>query len=546
MKNNKHIIHFTIIVLMLVVCGGCKKDYLNFDLGDGNIKESDVWISDLHSRGFLNGVYRGIPIRYDLGDGALMASGSDEAVNSNPSGAINIFNNGTWNPQNVFDDQYSNMYSYIRRANLFLENSRSSAITPVADIPKLRGEAFFLRAFYHFELMKRYGQIILATRSYDPSQNLNVAKNTLEEVVSKIAEDCDSAAAVLPISLSDLSAADKGRATKTAALALKSRLLLYAASPLSNPSGGLAKWQVAADAAKAVIDINKHGLLNLAQLPNLWNYTSLPYNTEVIFASQTSNTNTIELNNAPISYDGARGRTNPTQDLVDAFNMKTSGKPINDPTSGYVDQNPYADRDPRMDLFVMRNGANFKSKPVETFVGGKDNNPGNINSTKTGYYVRKFLSESAFWGVGSAVNVRRPWVLFRYSEILLNYAEALNEAQGPVQDVYTYINMVRARATMPGIPAGLSKEQMRDRIQNERRVELCFEEHRFFDVRRWKLGGVYFNKPVRGMRIIKTGATLSYATFEAENRVFTDKMYLYPFAQSELNRATELKQNAGW
>ena len=544
MTNRKYLVHF--LLLILAVCGGCKKDYLDFELTDGSIREGDVWASNIHSRGFLNGVYFGVPTRYDLGDGALMASGTDEAVNSNPSGVINIFINGTWTPQNTIDDQYSNFYSYIRRANLFLENSRTSAITPETDIPRLRGEAFFLRALYHFELMKRYGGIAIATQSYDPAQGLDMPKNSFDEVVTQIVKDCDSAALALPVSLSDLSAADKGRATKTAALALKSRTLLYAASPLNNTAGTLDKWQAATDAAKAVIDLNKHNLLTLAQLPNLWNYTSLPYNAEVIFASQTNNTNTIELNNAPISYDGARGRTNPTQDLVDAFDMKTTGKPVSDATSGYNPQNPYANRDPRMDLFIIRNGATFKSTAVETFTGGKDNNPGNVNSTRTGYYMRKFLSESAYWGVGSAVNVRRTWVLFRYAEILLNYAEALNEAQGPVANVFTYVNLVRARATMPALPVGLTKEQMRDRIQKERRVELCFEDHRFFDVRRWKLGNQFFNTPVSGMRITKTGATLSYATFQADTRLFTDKMYLYPFPQTELNKSTKLKQNPGW
>ncbi|MET4082760.1 hypothetical protein ABIB40_002724 [Pedobacter sp. UYP30] len=546
MKNRKYNVSVTLVALILLAFMGCKKDYLDFDLTDGSIRESDVWASDLHSRGFLNGAYGGIPLRYDLGDGSLMASGTDEAVNSNPSGNINIFNNGTWTAQNTIDDQYSNFYSYIRRTNLFLENSSTSAITPRTDIPKLRGEAFFLRALYHFELLERYGGIVLATHSYDLSQNLNQPKSSFDEVVVQIVKDCDSAAIVLPESLSDLSNADKGRATKTAALALESRTLLYAASPLNNKDGDVTKWQAAANAAKAVIDLNKNNLLTLAQLPNLWNYSALAYNSEVIFASQTNNTNTIEINNAPISYDGALGRTDPTQELVNAFDMKTTGKPITDATSGYDPQNPYADRDPRLDLFIIRNGANFKSAAVETFMGGKDNNPGNVNSTRTGYYMRKFLSESAYWGVGNAVKVRRAWVLFRYSEILLNYAEALNEAQGPVTDVYTYINQVRARATMPPLPVGLTKEQMRGRIQNERRVELCFEDQRFFDIRRWKLGEQFLNKPVSGIQITKTGTALIYQTVQADTRIFTDKMYLYPFPQTELYKEPKLEQNPGW
>lgn len=170
----------------------------------------------------------------------------------------------------------------------------------------------------------------------------------------------------------------------------------------------------------------------------------------------------------------------------------------------------------------------------------------NVNNTKTGYYMRKFLYDAANWAVNSASNVRRPWVHFRYAEVLLNYAEALNEVMGPVTDVYTNVNLVRTRAGMPVLPVGLSKDQMRLRIQNERRVELCFEEHRFFDVRRWKKGEDFFNKPVSGMRITKIGTAFTYEVFQVENRIFTEKNYRFPFPQSELNRTTKLQQNPGW
>lgn len=541
------------ILLILCMASGCKKDYLSFDYTDGNVKEADIWGSDRHARGFLNNSYFGILNRYNLTDGALLASASDEAVNSNLSSPINIFNNGTWSPLRTFDDQYGNMYNYLRRVNLFLEQSPTSAITPASDIPALRGEAFFLRALYHFELHKRYGEIILSTRSYGPAEDLDLPKNKYDDVVNQIVADCDSAASKLTASISDQTTGEKGRATQTAALALKARVLLYAASPLNNPQGDVSRWQKAADAAKAIIDLNKHSLLTGPQpsvwnlLPNVWNFSTTAYNTEVIFASSADNTNDIEENNAPISFNGGLGRTNPTQGLVDAFEMKTSGKPITDPTSGYNAANPYADRDPRLSLFIMFNDSKFKGGlPVETFVGGKDNIPTNINSTKTGYYMRKFLSESAAWGPGTQTNVRRPWVLFRYAEVLLNYAEALNEAQGPLPEVYIAVNQVRGRAGMPALPIGLTTDQMRERIQNERRVELCFEDHRFFDVRRWKKGTEFFNKPVAGMRIIKNGTAYTYEPFQVENRIFTDKMYFFPFPQTEINKVRNLVQNTGW
>jgi len=554
MKNHYKNYSRCLLIIALICCLGCKKDYLNFDYTDGSIREKDVWNSDRNARGFLNTVYAGLINGYNVDtEGAMLAAASDEAVNSNVNSRINIINNGTWGALRTIDDQYSNMYSYIRRSNLFLENSSTSAITPATDIPRLRGEAYFLRAMYHFELMKRYGQIIIANRSYATTDNLDLPRNSVDQVVAQIVADCDEAVKILPASQADYGTADRGRATAGAALALKSRVLLYAASPLYNVSGDLSKWTAAADAARQLIDLNKNSLLTLAQLPNLWDFsvTALIYNPEVIFATNVSATNSIESNNAPISYEG-RGRTNPTQELVNAFEMRVSGKPITDNTSGYNSADPYSTtgasgREPRLALFVIYNGQSFKSRPVETFVGGKDNVPTNTNNTRTGYYLRKFLSESAVWATGTtAVNRNRPWVFFRYAEILLNYAEALNEASGPVTNVYTTVNQLRNRAGMPALPAGLTQAQMRERIQNERRVELCFEGHRFFDVRRWKKAAEIINKPVTGMQITRTGTRLTYTPFTVESRVFTEKNYLFPIPQTELNRVTNLKQNSGY
>ena len=536
-----------VLAIAFFTLTGCKKDYLSFDYTDGGVFVDEIWASDRHSRGFLNNAYLGILRRYDITDGALLASASDEAVNSNQGSTINIFNNGTWGPLRTLDDQYANMYNYIRRTNLFLERSPTSKINPITDVPELRAQAFFLRAYYHFELFKRYGEIIIVTRSFGPTENLDLPKNTFDEVVTQIVSDCDSAILNLPLSIADQGIGDKGRASQTAAMAIKARTLLYAASPLNNPSGDVSKWQKAADAAKAIINTSKHSLLASAQFANIWNYTSQAYNSEIVFASVADNVNAIESANAPISYDGARGRTNPTQEMVDAFEMKTTGKPITDPTSGYVATTPYTNRDNRLGLFIMVNGSTFKSRAVETFIGGKDNVITEVlTTTKTGYYMRKFLYDGANWAQNSTANLRRPWVHFRYAEVLLNYAEALNEISGAVPEVYTYMNMIRARAGQPALPAGLTKDQMRLRIQNERRVELCFEEHRFFDVRRWKKGEEFFNKPATGVVITKTGTTLSYSYVTVDNRVFTEKNYRFPFPQGELNRGVNLKQNTGW
>jgi hypothetical protein len=548
-------------MLAATVLAGCKKNLLHDgSTTEGPITGDQLWNNDNYARGILNNAYFSVPDEYELdGNGAMLAAGCDEAVNSNLNSSVNILNNGTWSPVRTFNDVYADMYSGLRKVNLFLENVAQANIVPAAElttsnaasmtveaqIARLKGEAWFLRALFHFELLKRYGAVPLATRVFDREEDLNLPRNTYDECVQQIVTDCDSAIERLPEWVQSWSTTNRGRATQASAMALKSRLLLYAASPLNSPDDP-AKWQQAANAAKTLIDRNKHSLIT--PYNNIFLFGTAPYNNEVIFATRAQNRNDIELNNAPVSYDGALGRTNPTQELIDAFEM-TNGKAITDPTSGYNENNPYANRDPRMALTINYNTRTFKSKAVETFVDGKDGLNTNINATKTGYYMRKFMNESVTWNVQSVTNSRRPWVVFRYAEILLNYAEALNEAQGPVADVYKYVNMVRQRTgvALPALPAGLSKDVMRLRIQNERRIELCFEGHRFYDVRRWKIAEAVLNKPVTGMRIIKNAnGTYNYQRFEVERRVFIARNYWFPFSQSNVNRQPALGQNFGY
>ncbi|MVN91747.1 RagB/SusD family nutrient uptake outer membrane protein [Mucilaginibacter aquatilis] len=549
----KHLQYIYGAALLLMALSGCSKDFFEPSYTEGPITEESIWITDRRVREYLNQGYNYLLSRYNLdAAGAMLSSGSDEAVNSNLNSNINYFNNGTWGPLRTFDEQYTNMYTGLRVANVFLQKSPTSTIYPVSDLTGLRGEAFFLRAMYHFELFKRYGEIVLATRPFEVGENLNLPRNSVDEVVKAITTDCDSAVnQIAAASTRDWDAANYGRATKAAGMALKAKTLLIYASPLYNTANDLTRWQNAANAANALIALNKHGLLSATDYQNLWDYTNTAtsYNREVIFATPAGSVNTIESFNAPIGFTGGLGRANPTQDLVDAFEM-TNGKSITDPTSGYNPQNPYAGRDPRLNQFIITNGATFKTgsltRAVETFENGLDNVLTNVNSTKSGYYMRKFLSGNATYNVNSITNVRRPWVLFRYAEVLLNYAEALNEVSGPTSAVYEAVNAIRNRANMPSLPAGLSQSAMRDRIRNERRVELCFEEQRFFDVRRWKLGETYFNAPVRGMRITKNGTTLNYSPFVIENRVFSAKNYLYPIPQTEIDKADKLKQNPGY
>lgn len=531
-----------LILAMLV--SACKESrFLEFPYYDGPVTEDQFWNLNASARGQLNRGYNFLQEGYNRYSGAMLAAGSDEAVNSNLNSDINIFNNGTWSSLRTLDDSYATNYNGLRQVNLFLENAHRANIIPLTDVPRLRAEAFFLRAFFHFELWKRYGGIIIADHVFDQNDNLDLPRNTPEETLAQILKDCDSAAVKLPLSPVQYGAGDKGRATKAAALALKSRALLYAASPLNNANGDITLWQKAAAAAKELIDTKAHSLL--PKYTDIFNFSAAAYNAEVIFATAANLRNDIETNNAPISYNGALGLTNPTQELVDAYEMQ-NGLPITDPQSGYNPADPYKNRDPRLALSVIYNGATFKGVEVNTAAGGKDGLGVSVNATKTGYYMRKFLSEAASWNQTTNATVRRPWVIFRYAEILLNYAEAQNEAAGPDASVYDAVNQVRQRAGMPALPQGLSKDQMRARIRNERRVELAFEEHRFFDVRRWKTGEKDFAAPVSGMRISGNGTQAVYERFIVAQRVFSDRMYRYPIPQGEINNTTKLVQNPGY
>ena len=227
--------------------------------------------------------------------------------------------------------------------------------------------------------------------------------------------------------------------------------------------------------------------------------------------------------------------------------MKT-GKPITDPASGYDPANPYANRDPRLDYTVVTNNATFgtPSRKVESWTGGQDGKPITF-ATNTGYYLWKYQIESLNLNAGNTGV--HSWIIFRLPEMYLNYAEALNEYSPGHPDIKKYVDLVRARTgvAMPGLPAGLNQADMRERIRNERRVEFAFEDHRFWDVRRWMQAPTYFATPLRGMNIDKNAnGTFTYTPITVEPRVFDAKMYLYPIPLSEISVAKGIVQNPLW
>jgi hypothetical protein len=333
-------------------------------------------------------------------------------------------------------------------------------------------------------------------------------------------------------------------------MALKARTLLYAASPLHNPTNSQAKWITAAQAAKA---LNDQLSATYTPLPAYSVVVNSLTSKELIFEKREAASRRFEEANTAVGFIGGNTGTCPSQNLVDAYEMKATGLGINEEGSGYNPANPYIGRDPRLAATVLYNGSAWKTLPVEIFYDGL-NGPPKSHSTKTGYYLKKYLIESISLGPINPSVAYHVWVLFRYAEVLLNYAEAMNEAYGPEltgpapldnMTALQAVNIVRARATMPNFSTGMTQAAFRTKLRNERRVELAFEDHRFWDIRRWEIGDQVKN--IYGIDITKDGSgVLTFTPKLVETRFWDDKMYLYPIPQKEIFINNNLKQNTGW
>lgn len=531
-------------VLMGGLLLACQNDFLDRKPLNA-FSDTAVWSDYSLAEQFANNIYGGIISGFERG-GYFLSGATDEGENTFPWPITNDMNRGDlsytnrdkmlrygyfWtNPPTYWEY----CYNYIRRCNIFLDHigtvpgdtARKSALT---------GEVKFLRGFYYHELTKFYGGVPLITKTQGVQNlsELQVPRNTYAECIDFIGKELAEAAALLPVTRTG---GEVGRAARGTALALRGRVLLYGE-----------RWAEAAAASKAVIDAKTYSLFS--NYGNLFKAAN-NNNAEVIFSKQyksTLVTHDFNRNNGLISI-GGWGGVCPTQNLVDMFEM-TDGQTY-DKSPLYDANNPYKNRDPRFYGTIICDGTVLGTGPdaltVQTRVKGNngiDGGPNQTdgNATKTGYYLRKYIDESF---LKNPTNGYNNWIILRLGEVLLNYAEAQNEAAGPDASVYDAVNTLRARVNMPALPAGLSKEAMRERIRRERAVELAFEDQRFFDLRRWKLAEQVIGAPIYGMRISQDGKT--FTRFKVEDRVFTAKDYLIPIQQDELIKNTRLEQNPGW
>ena len=555
----------------------CKKASFLDNNTSSNLNESTIFADSALTTGFLINIYQNTPFsfnkqRWEIGS-TEQATDDAEYTLSSPARRTVILYSSSYTPQNFpFFDFWGTPYTNIRSTNLLLSKLPVTPLSP-ATRKKVAAEARFLRAWFYENLVINFGGVpLIGDKVFGITDVVNFPRNSFAETIDYISKQLDTAALDLPAP-SDQPEAEYGRVTKGACLALKSRLLLYAASPLFNggaftpatadqvklvsyPVYDVNYWQKAADAANAVIQSGYYSLYKD-------NTTAPGYGFYQVFLKRVNPEYIFFYNRAPnrdmetIYNPGSRGGgrySQPSQNLTECFPMK-NGKPITDPASGYDPVNPYTNRDPRFGYSIIYNGSLYYSTngnaktAVLTYVGSP--NGDGFGSTLTGYYGRKMCDENI--SANSGFTTDRGWPLIRYAEILLNYAEAINET-GQTALAYPTLIQLRDRAGIDpgtdglyGIAAGMGVSEMRTFIQNERRIELAFEDHRWDDVRRWKIAMVTQNGYNKCMKITKTGSVYTYQVLNATDlHRFNPNNYILPIPNSEILKAPAMLQNPGW
>lgn len=617
---------FLIVLLSVILAVSCNQDFLNTEPLD-KISSEATWADGPLSEAYIFNVYS------FLGYGGFeeegLSSYCDEAMFTHAGRSINDFTESTISPSNLGNQsdtyEWGRMYLAIRQANVALDRLPTSTFTDDQLRERLTGEAHFLRAYYYHQLVRFFGGVPIIDRPYGLDEDYSVSRNTYEECVNFIVSDLDKAATLL-----DGKPQTPGRATKISAMALKARMLLYAASDLhhgptaSSKSGTLSsysnldlvaysggdratRWQAAKDAAKVVLDATSGYKMDLAgpvsPEEGKANYISIYCGggssvgdaaaaVELIFQRTHTALYTVEdnwplggihfgINNGPNGYHNWAGNT-PIQQLVDDYEMM-DGSSFDWNNTDHATA-PYDNRDPRFYATIMYDGADWKPRPsdvaaidpanqVQTgiyddgtggFLNGIDTRESTIenwNGSRTHYYVRKFIDPDPGLADNQSSAQEIPWPFIRYTEMALSYAEACIEL-GEEDEAKNWINKIRFRVGMPAIND--TGDALKERLRNERRIELAYEEHRYHDGRRWMIGEMLQRgiksidiqadlkpgmSPLVPYRYDKSVYDYTYTVVdntENETRQWDDKMYFRPISRDEVNRNDKLVQNPGY
>ncbi len=598
MKTNKnYFLLYSCILLLAVGLYSCKKDFLD-NTDKTKLTDDNQWASEGNADIFLNDIYNNLPDMYnspenldnftdDNDAGFYYGSWSFKQGIVNPASTYYVIWGGDAGTADISRFNWSDAYTTIRKCNLFIQKIAENRKNFSDDwYNKRLDEVRFLRAFYYSNLFLHLGGVPIITepQTRDDSTTLFKARNTYEETFNFLVSSLDTVVNDKYLAVKyNQGDANAGRATLGAALMLKGWLQLNAASPAYNSAtapGGPdpnkiagfgnvdnSRWATAAATFKKFIDEygngSPYGLF--PEDSTLW-FEANEYNSEVIWDRQyvpVTMGSTFEQYGGPVWINGAYytwGNYDPTQELVDQFFM-ANGKPITDPTSGYDPQNPYKNRERRFYKWIVYDGAPYKMDwmtkedtiytridqvhPSKNQIDFASDDVGN-----TGYYFKKKLNPLVRPGGGPASGAN--YIYFRYTEVLLGYAEAQNEATGPDASIYDAINKIRERSDLPPLPDGLTQDQMRDAIHHERRVELCFENKRFYDIIRWKIADQVMNVDKHAMKITNTSPSNNSGVWKYEvvplnhPHTFHMKMYLTPIPQPVIAQNPKLVQNPGY
>ncbi|MBQ9399843.1 MAG: RagB/SusD family nutrient uptake outer membrane protein [Bacteroidales bacterium] len=559
MKLNK----IGLFILACVIPASCA----DLDYTEQNPRDEE-WTYEYFAEGIKNMVFDVYAQIYNDEFGTnsayFLAGATDEAQYALETGAINNYTNGGWSPANPYSNTYTKCYRAISEICMYLEKIDKADLSEWElnasyDIWSHQLELFpyelrFLRAYFYFELFRAYGDVPLVTTTLSNAQANSMSRTPVDQIVKFIVDEIDEVAPHLPVSYASEMGAEIGRVTRVAAYALKARTLLYAASPLFNPSGDQSKWDKAAVACKYIIDNAQVWGLKLSSYSALWGKEAF-FNPELIFGIGRGDSNSFEMANYPVGVENGSSGNCPTQSFVDMFEYQDNGETFAKRHPAGIDlssENPYEGLDPRFALTVVKNGDEWptngaQKKVIETFVGGFNGSP-KYGATPTGYYLRKFVDGSCVTTADNQVSQRHTWIIFRLGEFYLDFAEAAFHATGSANDK-TYgisandaINVLRNRADIQMPKFTEDGDAWIERYERERAVELSFENHRFWDVRRWKKGPQYF-KTIQ-VASISSSLQLSRSTV---SRQWDDKYYFYPIPQSELKKNPNLApNNPGW
>ena len=519
-----------ISALVIALVSSACSDFLDTSI-DRNSTGQTIQTNYSSIWGFGRAFYTPLGYGFGMIDSNIFATASDEAQQTSAQSNVIYFNKGMLNENtNPLFTYYRNYYEGIRAANYFLDyvkdgrgeellaqnrNLVTDRVNYERDLQSLawyKAEAHVAKAYYYSELAKMYGGVPIVESFVD--DGTMIKRSTYDQVIEYVVKEIDDYKAELALNWNEYKERE-GRFTLGAALAIKARTLLYAASPLHNPTNDVAKWEAAAAAANELISNTDLSYSLASDYGSYFVGGNSVASAETICAVRRAQSNSMEVNNYPIATQGGKSGATPTHNLVAAYEYV--GTP--DPT------NPYANRDPRLAASIVTNGSTWNGRVIDQSAGGSDD-MARANASKTGYYLKKFLTDNLNLTQGQ--NAQHNWVAYRWAEVLLNYAEAMNEAYGPdaipagyLMSARQALQQVRDRASvnLPKVTAS-DKDSFREAVKHERRIELAFEDHRYWDLLRWKDAMDVLNRPVLGVKVTKTEGAWSYLPFlrsEIEN-----------------------------